>query len=66
MGRDNADNDSSPIFVHNQTSNPTTIADINVPANAKVKILQMFLKKFAYISVTQVMESILDVIHIQS
>ena len=59
IGRDNADRDSRPIFVHSQTRSlyrqpgrgkenyPTTTAEINVPANANVRILQMFLKKFA-------------------
>jgi hypothetical protein len=57
IGRDRADNDSSPILVHSQTSNlkstspetsyPTTTAEMNVPANAKVRILQIFRKKFA-------------------
>ena len=60
IGRDNAERDSSPILVHNHTNSlqlertdadggyPTTTAEMNVPAKAKVRILQMFRKKFAY------------------
>jgi hypothetical protein len=59
IGRDSAERDSRPIFVHSQTRTlpqldplgerdyPTTMAEINVPAKANVRILQIFLKKFA-------------------
>lgn len=40
-------NPSSGIRVHNHRNSPSTIADINVPANANVKIVPMFRKKFA-------------------
>jgi hypothetical protein len=61
VGSDKADKDSRPIFVHNQTKSllskaiqettyPITIAEMNVPAKAKVRILHIFLKKFACIS----------------
>lgn len=59
IGSDNADRDSSPILVHSHTSSlqlghidskdvyPTTMAEMKVPAKAKVRILQIFRKKFA-------------------
>jgi len=59
IGSDSAERLSRPIFVHSQTSTlspvspikrgvyPTTMAEMNVPAKANVRILQIFLKKFA-------------------
>ena len=38
---------SSGILVHNHSITPRDTADINVPANAKVRIVPMFRKKFA-------------------
>jgi hypothetical protein len=41
------ENPSIGIRVYTHKINPSTIADMNVPANAKVKMEPMFLKKFA-------------------
>ena len=43
-------NPSRGIRVHRKRINPSTTAEMKVPAKAKVRIVPMFRKKFAWIS----------------